>query len=362
MVLVGHSGYLVSQDKRIFFDMFSDGNLGVRFFFVISGFLITWLLLKEFNQTEAISLKDFYIRRFLRILPIYFAFVLVLVMLQMFTHFKETRAGWLGMLTFTRNYVDASGPSGHLWSLAVEEQFYLIWPSLLFLICRCTLRAKLLVLAIPILSAPFFRARNYILYHSHNGFLHHLDGFHLQPAFLNVAFYKYSFFCYYDSLAVGCLAAIWLANKNSTTEKIIKKSGNKLVALALCFIIIPHVAENFPYSINQLVGAGFTAFGATFQAVGFGFLLIHSLLEPRLDFYRVLNWKWVVWIGVLSYSLYIWQQIFFSKAWRGELTPDQLVDPLWAVFWVLPVFGVAMISYYGLERPLLKLRFRFRHA
>src|ERR1017187_6342941 len=106
-----------------------DGTLGVLFFFVISGFLITWLLVFENDRSGHINLKHFYARRALRILPVYYAFILTLVCLQLFTVYTQSVSAWIGNLTFTTNFVTANvWPSGHLWSLSVEEQFYLLWP------------------------------------------------------------------------------------------------------------------------------------------------------------------------------------------------------------------------------------------
>ena len=100
-----------------------DGNLGVRFFFIISGFLITWLMILENDRIGRVNLSQFYIRRALRILPVYFAFMLVLACLQYFTPYAQSAAAWAGNLTFTTNFVGCHWPSAHLWTLAVEEQF-----------------------------------------------------------------------------------------------------------------------------------------------------------------------------------------------------------------------------------------------
>ena len=161
MVLGAHTGAICPGKVSVIFRWIFDGNLGVRFFFVISGFLITWLMIREGEDTGRVGLGSFYIRRGLRILPVYFAFVLVLLALQLWTHFSETALGWIGTLTFTRNFVDGSMASTHLWSLSIEEQFYLIWPSLFVLLCRLRFRPAILTLTIPILIAPLFRIGTY---------------------------------------------------------------------------------------------------------------------------------------------------------------------------------------------------------
>jgi len=362
LVLGDHTGWHVSAAEKPLFHWIFDGNLGVRFFFVISGFLITWLLLQESSQSGRINLKHFYARRALRILPVYFMFVLVLLGLQLFTQFKESTAGWLGMLTFTRNYVDASFASEHFWSLSVEEQFYLIWPGLLVLLSGCNIRVKAVVLAIPIFTAPIFRVGYYVFHHSHQHFLRGLNGIHLKPAFLESVFSYGSFFCYVDTLAFGCLCAILLAYKQNLVEGIFKQRRGRVFVAALLLVVAPHVLGNL--TLPLVAGIVLGPFGQTFQALGISLLLLHSLIKPDWGVYRMLNWKWVAWIGVLSYSLYIWQQIFWCRAWMGTVqwNDPRWNDPSWACFWLIPTFATAIISFYGLERPLFRLRSRFRHA
>ena len=112
------------------------GFLGVDMFFVLSGFLIVTLLLREHDKFGKISLKDFYVRRSLRIFPIYFLFIFgafaVAPFLSDSSSLKEAvSANWLYLVTFTINYADESkGIFSHLWSLSVEEQFYFVWPFL----------------------------------------------------------------------------------------------------------------------------------------------------------------------------------------------------------------------------------------
>ena len=116
--------------------MLCNGGLGVNIFFVISGFLITTLCLKEQNSTGTISLKSFYIRRILRIFPVAYLYVLVIFILDYFFHLQIAWFQYLGAMFYLMNlnYFRATQFSwflGHYWSLASEEQFYLIFPFLL---------------------------------------------------------------------------------------------------------------------------------------------------------------------------------------------------------------------------------------
>ena len=197
MVLGEHAIYTFDCPPKVgkFLDTYFDGSLGVRFFFVISGFLITYLLLKEHAQTGKLSLQNFYARRALRILPVYFVYLAVVFALQLLTPYHQPGITWVGNLTFTTNFLPTNWTTAHLWSLAVEEQFYLLWPLILTLAGPQNLRRVLSLLCVPIIAAPVCRAISY---------------FPMQPAVIRPFFQSYSFFYQFDSLAVGCLAAVLL--------------------------------------------------------------------------------------------------------------------------------------------------------
>ncbi|MEI6078838.1 MAG: acyltransferase [Verrucomicrobiota bacterium] len=127
LVLLLHSSYTSGFPSKLdrIINGFDAGVLGVRFFFVISGFLITCLLLREHAETSVISLKHFYARRALRILPVYFFYLVVLGFL---TRYSQAPSAWLANLTFTTNFFPTPFATTHFWSLAVEEQFYFLWP------------------------------------------------------------------------------------------------------------------------------------------------------------------------------------------------------------------------------------------
>src|SRR5690606_200728 len=107
------------------------GDLGVTAFFVLSGFLITWLLVKEWKSTGSVSLKNFYYRRAFRIFPAYYAFLLFSVVADYALGERWSPSRTLSLLTYTSNYYNAfnghpTNSTAHMWSLAVEEQFYII--------------------------------------------------------------------------------------------------------------------------------------------------------------------------------------------------------------------------------------------
>ncbi len=322
------------------FDWVFDGDLGVRCFFVISGFLITWLLLSEYQHSGGIRLRDFYARRVLRIAPVYFAFIFVLWLLTLTTAFQQHVTTWIGNLTFTTNFLEGEFTSAHLWSLAVEEQFYIVWPISLYVVARARLPiwVGFAALAVALMIAPAFRVLSYVSTH----------GYTVVPAWL---FPPHSFFNYFDSIAVGCSAGVLLATKSSLLERM---EGRKVLwsIAAIAFVLVPYALQKL-----QLAGKLNVPFGPGLQAVGLAIFIMQSISSPRASHFRLLNVAPVRWLGVLSYSLYIWQEIFCTHASAfGVASKSFLTFPLW----VFAALVASIISYYGFERPLLGLRGKFR--
>ena len=339
LVLMLHSsftpGFPSQFDRAI--NGFDAGILGVRFFFVISGFLITYLLIQERAKDGSISLKNFYVRRALRILPVYFFYLLALGFL---TRYTQASSAWLANLTFTTDFFGTPFSTGHFWSLGVEEQFYLLWPGVLVAVLnRKEGDSKLLkCLIVPLVIAPTVRIINCE---------------HWYPESVGFLFQKSSFFARFDSLAYGCLAAVLFVRCRQILEAfyikyscVITLGGGALILAAplLHYLHIPAILQTVAFD--------------SIQAIGFSLLLVQSLLYPECGFYRFLNWKWVAHIGTLSYSIYIWQQMFcppddpvfgFKGAWYVNFPGCIFVAVL-----------VAHASYYLLEKPFFKLRERCR--
>jgi peptidoglycan/LPS O-acetylase OafA/YrhL len=342
LVLLDHSGYTAGFPgvlKPAIHEWFRTGGAGVLFFFVISGFLITWLLLQEQVKHGAISLKHFYLRRAIRILPVYFLYLLVLGLL---TQYSQTLSAWLANVTFTTNFVSVPHPTTHFWSLGVEEQFYLLWPGLLALILarQGGGAGQVKFLTVPLLVAPMMRM---------------MECKHWYPESLHYLFASGSFFLQFDALAYGCVAAVLFARRREVLKIIFERNPRVIAAGGISLVLAPAAlhAVHFP---GRFQAAG----SDSLQAIGFSFLLLQSVLHPGRGFYRLLNWKWVKHVGVLSYSIYIWQQMFCGT---GE-TVFGVKDAWWTSFpvWILFALLAAHASYYLLEKPLLGLRARFREA
>lgn len=317
LVLTSHS--ILGTHSFAFRMAFLHADLGVRVFFVISGFLITTLLLKELAETGDISLRLFYIRRTLRILPAFCLFVGSVAALNAFGVIAVQPDNWLYVLTYTVNF-DPHPPwvLGHLWSLSVEEQFYLLWPLAIRF-----LRPRLW--AIVALASVFcgLVVRRFRL---------------IDPAL----HYAFPFVC--GPLAMGCLLAIYAPRVRALI------AASKVLSSDLVFVIL----------VPLIAWLDAVDMGTADHSIG---LVTNSLLTfcvARLVFVpeglvgAILNSAPLVKLGRLSYSLYLFQQLFFDSISGKPSIP--LPFPLN----LAGALAAALACYYAVEVPFLALRGRFR--
>jgi peptidoglycan/LPS O-acetylase OafA/YrhL len=297
-------------------------NFGVRVFFVISGFLITTLLLIEWNETAGISLKKFYLQRTLRIFPPFYVYLAVLVLLISLDWATVWRGDLLHAFTYTMNYHHPhSWPVGHLWSLAVEEQFYLLWP-LAVLLCRPT-RAMKLAGAVLVL-APFIRLATWQFIPA------------LRPD------YGQQFEAVADALATGCL----LAGMYNITGQ--WKSYQRYLRSGW-FWALPALAISLAWFDHPRI---FLFAGQTVMNLSIAITLERMVRYPSTPAGKLLNSQPLRFAGVLSYSLYLWQQLFLNRhstSWVAAFPANLAL-----------AFGMALLSYYAVERPFLKLKKKLR--
>ncbi len=321
LVLLGHlggtRGFPVPDSIMRFASV---GVTGVRVFFVISGFLITSILLAEHDRTGTVSLKKFYYRRTLRIFPTYYAFICGALLLSWWGAGDGSRHVFLTAATYTSNYVgDRGWLLGHTWSLAVEEQFYLLWPAVVLL-----LRPKraLWWAIIAVLCAPIFRIIAWQVG---------------DPWRLLIGT---SFETTMDSIAMGALLAGYRAG-------LIRIPG---LSRLLCGRYV-WLAGMLILSIASLDRPRTQALaGITISNLSIALVVDHAVRSRASAWVRFLNWSPVVFIGTISYSLYLWQQPFLNRT----------SDGWWAAFPVnvLLALTAALASYYVVERPFLRLRER----
>lgn len=313
---------------------FVPGTQGVMFFFVLSGFLITWLLLKENERYGTVSLAAFYKRRTLRIFPAFYAYWLIVVTLLIATGRAVPWPHAWSALLYVSNYYsaingDPNNGFSHTWSLAIEEQFYLLWP-LVFLMLRANLRKMTAFLVALIGAVWIYRA---VL----------CFGFHVDQAYIFAAFDTRL-----DCLMAGCLLAVLLKNHalSSLRRVISTNSLSPLVTITVLTISI---------------WAGEVLIDDRYRDV-FGFaiepLLVAILIVQMIAFSSTRLWGWTEWravrfLGRISYSLYLYQQLTLHTT-KNFLAAYPLMVQLAGAVSVTII--LATISHYLIERPFLKFK------
>jgi len=319
LVLAHHAGTAFYGEKQYYATSPTRyGTWGVPVFFALSGLLITKLLLEEFDRSGRISLRSFYIRRAFRILPPATVFVLSLAALGVLA----SRTEMAGALLFFRNYVpDSLGGlyTSHFWSLAVEEHFYLIWPGLLVLIGvrRGLPAAAAISVALALwMSADFH--------------------YHIYARLFPNANFQYRTDLRLDGLFCGCSMA-FLLNRPASREWLRRYYswwiwGLSAAAIVYCLKFEPYLAV---FWISILIPC----------------LMVGTTLHPDWAVSRFLDLAVVKWVGRISYSLYIWQQLFLVPSWE----PKRFAAlQHWPVN-LLVVFVCATVSYYIVEKPMIRL-------
>ena len=202
------------------------GWIGVQIFFVLSGYLITNILLHDKVLPLGAYMKRFYLRRTLRIFPLYYAFILVLLAVYLL---RGRPAGlsddWLCLFTYTKNFgrlfrpEDGSGWSQHFWSLSVEEQFYLAWPLVVYLLPR-KMFSKLVVALIVVIPLTRFVASRYLLAHGY-------------PLSYVGTFCYFATFSQLDAFAAGAAVAVFGKALSPHATRIFRVAAGATVILSL---------------------------------------------------------------------------------------------------------------------------------
>jgi peptidoglycan/LPS O-acetylase OafA/YrhL len=277
------------------------GQHGVTIFFVLSGFLITSKLVDG-----PIDLRHFYLRRFFRLMPAAWTYLAVLLLLSRltcvsFTSLPEVSA----CLFFYRNMVDVPGPglAGHFWSLSLEEQFYLVWPCLLFLTGskRCVWIA-----ATGVCACALYR---WVLW-SHYDRLGPNDMSQVRA----------------DALLVGCVMALLLSNPRA---RLASARWAKWTAIPALMMLLFCVAR-------------FQWLPPLRECASIAILISTCVLFQGSIWPRLLSWRPLTWLGDVSYSIYLWQELFVHLGCG--------TGRLFFLLLALPLFALG--SFYLIERPI----------
>ena len=298
------------------------GTLGVRIFFILSGFLITHLLLREESRAGMVSLARFYLRRVLRIFPAFYVYLLAMVVVGWLSGAALPLDDLLSAATYTINYDRARvWVLGHAWSLGVEEQFYLLWPVAFTLLA---MRGRVRWVVAVLVLGPISRLVTWRFFPSWQ--------LMIGETFPTIA----------DALASGVLLAImrdrWHAMPSY--RRLLRSGMLGLLPLGILLL-------------NKL-NAEVTVFGWLLgeTMINFAIVLVIDRVSSFPDTLsaRFLNLPPMVFLGHLSYSLYLWQQPFLpaAPAWVGQTFPVNIGL----------LFLAALASFYLIEQPFLRLKAR----
>lgn len=311
------------------------GGLGLTIFFFISGYLITSLLLKEMDSTGTVGLRDFYLRRFWRLMPAFGVYLLLAVALIIFAGGHVRTMEFVSAAFYFSNYykifygyeelAGTFSPYGVLWSLAVEEHFYLIFAPLVAWVKhrKTILWTTLFLLVLPLII-------RFIAVGS-------------EPNAFSEEYTYRATEARIDSIAYGCLLAI-LGNRGLWRSHALFSLAAGCAGLILSLV---YRDEQFRQVLRySLQGVSlYLIFGAVIYA------------EPVSAFRRALSVKPLVFIGKLSYSLYLyhWLVLIIMIIYAGPVARTLAWQ---GGYWVLTV-GLAALSYYLVERPSLRWRIRY---
>jgi peptidoglycan/LPS O-acetylase OafA/YrhL len=295
------------------------GQTGVDVFFVISGFLITNLLLKGLDATGRISLKQFYFRRFFRIFPPFYVYLAAVAILWAAGIISLDARSFAAASTYSTNYFPNMQAWFviHSWSLSLEEQFYLLWPPVLALLGRR--RSTLVAMGVIALS-PISRLLTYYFLPS----MRSTEWMMLHTRL--------------DTIMFGCvLALLWTEIRSNRFLAKLLHPG----FIAICIFYITCVS---PVLTVRAGGRYDWTVGYTLRAMAISIVLIYSVTKSTSRMGRFLNWGPIRHIGVISYSLYLWQQIFTGF----RAIPMPLV--------LLGILACAELSHRLIELPSYRVR------
>lgn len=345
-----------------------NGDKGVDVFFVMSGFLISGILLRQYSKEGRINLKNFYIRRYLRLTPAYYFMLTIYWLLSA----HNSGAIWANFL-YVSNFIPYENQAaGWTWSLAVEEQFYFIYPLILIAILKwCKNPGIILVwlffisIAVNVgivLTDEMIRTTPSSAIYTNDAFYHHFitvlyDNLHTR----------------FGGLVVGCLVAYAMHFHQAKLTQVANSSiGVALTVLGVGLIVFFMVFPAFSpaYDVSQTMHISYYIFNHTLFAVGVGILITAMLLQKHW-FARAFNrfFSLAFWypIASLSYSLYLIHLVVMILVIPAmvNLTLTMPTQYPWSMGQVLLYgfvvssilsFAIASLMYLFIEKPIMNLR------
>ncbi len=366
LLVFGHHNYIVpgygGELSRLYNFMHDIGWIGVDLFFVLSGFLIGGLLLKEIARTDRLDVGRFLVRRAFKIWPAYFAFLLITLMASLWhSGYQSFISDYWPNLIHCQNYYPTK--LVHTWTLAVEEHFYILLPLLLVL-CHSIAKkwcapershVPLLIACITGLivgNALRFHAV-YGLESSAPDFAERLDHVYRQTHFR------------FDSLLFGCLIAC-IAQSMPKLYTRLYQYRFSITIVALIVMVAP-ATQGFTPVVTRL-------YLYTMLYVAFGGLILLADVSGRTastsTWYQSRMAQGLAWLGTLSYTFYLWHYhplITDSAAWMTKAIRPYLVEMPWGltlvwlagtIYYFLLSLLAAVLTTKLIEQPFLALRTR----
>jgi peptidoglycan/LPS O-acetylase OafA/YrhL len=325
LLVIAHNATLRYGTTSYLHPLFDRGWMGVDLFFALSGFLITGILLD--TKESPGYFKNFYARRILRIWPLYYALLaLMFVVLPRMSSSESVAifgksSPWWAYPLFLQNFLlplstDAAGPLGVTWSLAIEEQFYLVWP----IVVRFLSRRQVAILAIAeICASPVLR---YFLV------AHHV---HIYA----------NFFCRLDGLMVGAFLATLVRASGFARERYVKGAWIFLAVAAPLAIFTDLKHEEWMVF--------------TFTSLAAGALVYLAMFWRQAGLQRVLANRVLLFTGTISYGLFLLHKLSFAAVDGAHM--NFVRHPLVALCVILAgSYLLAIVSWNVLEQPFLRLK------
>jgi peptidoglycan/LPS O-acetylase OafA/YrhL len=338
------------------------GWVGVQLFFVLSGYLITGILWKEKNRPGPMPLKfrKFWVRRSLRIFPLYFGYLFVLAITYLLFHFPHSYRVYIPyLLTYTYNFTRSfhgwqiNPAFAHLWSLAIEEQFYLFFPLILFLSNRRFIR---LFMVLVIIISPVSR---YLIG------MHFIDRGYAGEQLATIVYWNT--LSHLDAFFLGGLIPILSLDKSIRKPRWLLwgSVGLVLVAGAVNYIYQDHhsfyltdLGYAFGHTDNYVYVWQYSLLNLLFASL---ILLLVSAHRPVVSGWRrLLESKWPVRVGKVSYGMYIYHWLIWNYLFEDTIKPHNvLLRALLFIPYIAIVYLVAAVSYRFYEAPFIKLKDRY---
>lgn len=318
--------------------LYESGWIGVDLFFVLSGFLVSGLLFKEYKNHQKIFPLHFLIRRGFKIYPIFYFFIACTLLVRVLTHSTINITDLLGELFFLQNYVGHMW--SHTWSLAVEEHFYLFLTLIIYFTSRIKHTGNstlfLFIFLFIAFTCLFLR-----IYSTHIDFK------------LSNMFYSHNRF---DSLFFGVYISHWYHFKPEQLKSFTEKNKSKLlIFFALCFFLTPiHKA---------ITSTLLPTIGLTFIYLGFGTLLLVLLYTDIVS--KISKYKFILTIyrsiekiGVYSYSIYL-VHVVISILVKNIRIKYHIQEELAVVLYFSAAILIGMLLSKMIEFPFLKIRDKY---